>query len=361
MTVDLLAHLKTLCAVHASSGHEAPARDAIRAAWDGLVDTFATDGLGSLIATRSGSGPEPRPRVMLCAHMDEIGLIVSEIVDGFIRTSTLGGIDYRALLHQPVLVHGRETLKGVFGAAPPHMARSRKTYPDASELWIDCGLPAARINELVRVGDVITFDAPPVALAGERFTAKALDNRASVAAVTLCLDELSRRAHAWDVVAVASAQEETFGNGAATAAYTVEPDLALVLDVTFGAQRGVGDDEGFTLGDGPTLGKGPNFHPGLLRALRDTAKAEEHKVHIEPLPGHSGTDAWAIQVSRTGVPTALLSIPLRNMHTPSETVDLRDIRRAARLLATFVAGLEPDFMDRIAFKLPDAVPTGGDA
>lgn len=362
MSFDLKAHLKMLCAIHAPSGHEALIRDAIRAAWGDLVDEITTDGLGSLIATRHGSGPEPRRRVMLCAHMDEIGLIVAEIVDGFIRTSTLGGIDYRTMLHQPVIVHGRETLAGLFGAAPPHMVRSRKQYPEADDLWIDLGLPAERVHEMVRVGDIITVDAPPVALKGERFAAKALDNRASVAAVTLCLHELAGRAHAWDVVAVASAQEETFGAAAAAAAYLVEPDIALVLDVTFGAQRGTGDDESFALGEGPTISRGPNLHPGLLRALRDTARDEELKLTVEPMPGSSGTDAWAVQVSRTGIPTALLGIPLRNMHSPSEVVDLRDIRRTARLMSAFIARLDADFLDSIAYKLPDAAaPQGGDA
>jgi tetrahedral aminopeptidase len=201
--------------------------------------------------------------------------------------------------------------------------------------------------------DIITFDAPPVDLKGDRFAAKSLDNRASVAAVTLCLYELSYRAQCWDVVAVASAQEETFGNGAAGAAYQVAPDIAIVIDGTYGAQRGVSEDESFRLGDGPTISRGPNSHPKLVRAMRDCAAEQEIALHVEPLPGHTGTDAWAIQVSRTGVPTMLISIPMRNMHSPSEVVDLRDIRRTGRLLAAFVAGLEPDFMDSLAYQLPD--------
>ncbi len=359
MPFDLKQHLNTLCAIHAPSGHEAPVREAIRATWDDLVDEFDTDGLGSLIATLHGTGPVPRPRVMLCAHMDEIGLIVSEIVDGFIRTEKLGGIDYRSLLHQPVRVHGRETLRGVFGAAPPHMSRSRKKYPAGADLWIDVGLPAEDVARLVRVGDIITFDAPPVDLKGDRFAAKSLDNRASVAAVTLCLYELSFRAQCWDVVAVASAQEETFGQGAGAAAYKVAPDIAIVIDGTYGAQRGVGEDESFKLGAGPTISRGPNSHPKLVRAMRDCAEQQDVPLHVEPLPGNTGTDAWAIQVNRTGVPTILLSIPLRNMHSPSEIVDLRDIRRTGRLMAAFIASLEPDFMDTIAYQLPDF--DGGDA
>jgi putative aminopeptidase FrvX len=351
--VDLKAHLKELCAVTAPSGYEGPVRDVIRVTWADWIDEFRVDGMGSLIAVKHGTGSAPRRKIMLCAHMDEIGLIVSEVRDGFIRTSTLGGIDYRAMLAQPVTVHGRRALQGVFGAAPPHMARSHKEYPKAGELWIDVGLPAVDVAELVQVGDVITFDAPPVDLKGERIAAKSLDNRVSVAAVTYCLYELSRRFHTWDVVAVASAQEESGGSGATSAAYQVQPDIAIVLDGTFGKQKGTTDDESFPLGEGPTLSRGPNFHPLLFKALQDTAKDEDIKVHIEVIPGNSRTDAWHVQVSRAGIPTALIGIPLTNMHTPSEVVDVRDVQRAGRWLAAFITGLEPGFLDDIAYPMPN--------
>ena len=351
MTLDLKAFVKQLSEIPAPSGHEAPARDAIRAAWAGLVDTIEPDGLGSLIAVKHGSGQEPHRRIMLCAHMDEIGLISAEVRDGFIRAEKLGGVDTRVLLSQPVLVHGRRVLKGVFGAAPPHMARSRKTYPALEDLWIDVGLTAEDVAAVVRPGDLITFDATATDLKGRRIAGKSLDNRVSIAAVTLCLEELSRRAHNWDVVAVASVQEETHLLGAVTAAYRVAPDLAIAIDTTFGMQPGVGDDEGFELAGGPTLGLGPNFHPRLYDVLRKTARTHEIKLQTEVMPGNSGTDAWEIQVSRTGVPTALLSIPIRNMHTPSEVVDLRDIERTARLMAIFIAEMGPDFLDDISLEL----------
>lgn len=352
MPVDLEQHLKQLCETPAPSGHEGPIRDLIRAAWTGLVDEFSTDRLGSLIALKRGTGPEPRRRVMLCAHMDEIGLIASEICGSFVRTAALGGVDYRALLAQPVIVHGRRALRGLIGAAPPHMSLDRKKYPGAAELWVDVGLPADEVGTLVRVGDLITFDAPLRRLKGERVAAKSLDNRASVAAVTLCLEELGQRAHAWDVVAVASAQEETGSLGAITAAYQVQPDLAIAIDGTFGLQRGVDDDEGYALNGGPTISRGPNFHPRLVEQVRDLAKTLDMKLQVEVVPANSGTDAWLIQVSRDGVPTLLVGIPLRSMHTTVEVVDLRDISRAGRLLAAFVAHLPPEFLDQIAWTLP---------
>ncbi|MBN1563242.1 MAG: M42 family peptidase, partial [Anaerolineae bacterium] len=341
--MDLKAHLKDLCTVAAPSGHEGPIRAVIRNAWADLVDEFQIDGLGSLIAVKYGTQqPQdtPRRRVMLCAHMDEIGMIVSEIRDGFIRTSALGGVDYRVLLAQSVLVHGRRTLPGVVGAAPPHMALNRREYPTSDELWIDVGLPADEVAALVRIGDVITFDAPFFELKGSRVGSKSMDNRASVAAVTCCLDALARRTHEWDVYAVASAQEETAGSGAQTAAYQIQPDLAIVIDGTFALQRGVDDDEGFKLGDGPTIGRGPNFHPGLFKKMQKVAREEEIDLTVEVLPGHSGTDAWTIQLTRAGVPSTLLSVPMRNMHSPVEIVDLRDIRRIGRLMTAVITQLD---------------------
>jgi putative aminopeptidase FrvX len=200
---------------------------------------------------------------------------------------------------------------------------------------------------------VITFDAPPFDLKGERVAGKSMDNRISVAAVSLCLHELSRRLHTWDVIAVASAQEESGGSGAASAAYFVQPDIAIVLDGSYGKQKGAGDDESFPLGEGPTIGRGPNFHPLLFKALQKTAKDQDIKYHVEVMPGNSQTDAWEVQVSRAGIPTALIGIPMLNMHTPAEVVDVRDIRRAGRLLAAFIAGLEPDFLHEIAYPMPD--------
>ena len=359
MPLDLKAHIKHLSGLAAPAGYEEAARDAIREAWAGLADTFEVDGLGNLIATKTGSGPEPRRKVMLCAHMDEIGLIVAEIRDGFIRAAMLGGIDSRVLLSQPVLVHGRRALPGVFGAAPPHMSRRRTEYPTLDDLWIDVGLPGEDVAELVRVGDAITFDAPAIELKGDRLAGKSFDNRVSVAAITVCLEELAARQHAWDVVAVASVQEEVGSHGAITAAYKVQPDIAIAIDGNFAAQAGANDDETFKLGDGPVLGRGPNFHPQLFKHAREVAKAQEFKHHIEALPANSGTDAWLIQVSREGVPSLLISIPMRNMHTPVEVIDVRDVRRAGRWMAALIAGMGPDFLDTIAW--PETLSEKGES
>lgn len=344
---DLKAHLKRLVEAHAPSGHEAPIRGILREEWAGYVDEFQQDKLGSLIGVKRATQPPSTPRkIMLAAHMDEIGLMVRDIVDGFIYVHRISGVDNRVMLAQPVIVHGTSPLRGVVAAIPPHLLtdRERKRYPTFDQLVIDVGLPHDEVIAQVSPGDLITPDAPLVELQGRKVAAKALDDRACVAAVSVCLDALKGMSHVWDVYAAATVQEETGLLGATTAAHHINPDIAIALDVTFADQPGVGENSAGEMNKGAVIGIGPNFHIKLSEQIEKTAKYHEIKVQHEALPGRSGTDAWAIQVSREGVPTALLSIPIRNMHSPVETVDLGDIERTGRLLAHFIAGLDADFM-----------------
>jgi tetrahedral aminopeptidase len=158
-----------------------------------------------------------------------------------------------------------------------------------------------------------------------------MDDRACVACVTVCLEALKGLRHSWDVYAVATVQEETGLFGAMTAAYHIKPNIAIALDVTFAEQPGVDTDKASEMNGGPVIGVGPNFHQRLRDKLMATAKYHEIKVQDDATPGASGTDAWAIQISNQGVPTALLGLPIRNMHSPVETLDLRDIERTGRL------------------------------
>ena len=153
------------------------------------------------------------------------------------------------------------------------------------------------------------------------------------------------------MVAVATAQEETALLGAFTSAFSQSPDAAIAIDVTFGQGPGAKDDETFELDNGPTIGLGPNFHPGIYEALNDAAGRWEMKVHTEAAWYAGGTDAYGLQVARQGIPTGLVSIPLRYMHTMVETVAIRDVKRTGRLLAELVAGLNSDFLDEISLKM----------
>lgn len=347
---DLKAHLKSLVEAHAPSGHEGPIREIIRDAWREIIDDTEQDKLGSLIGIKRATDPlDPARRIMLAAHMDEIGMMVRDVVDGFVFVHRISGIDNRVMLSQTVLVHGKLPLPGIVAATPSHLLKAveRNKYPSFDDLVIDVGLPADEVAELVRIGDLITVDVPMIELQGGKLAAKTMDDRACVAAVTACLQHLKGMSHRWDVYATATVQEETGLYGARTAAYQIQPDIAIALDVTWAPQPGMDSDSTAEMGGGPAIGLGPNFHPGLYQQIKDIASQYEIKLQDDLITGASGTDAWAIQVAREGIPTALLSIPIRNMHSPVETLDIKDIERAGRLLTHFIASLDAAFLKTI--------------
>jgi putative aminopeptidase FrvX len=321
-----------------------------------LVDEITVSKLGSLEALKNGRGAGRHQSIMLAAHMDAIGLIVTGVADGLLHFDEIGGVDPRILPGTPVVVHGKRQLPGAV-VAPP-----LRTLPPAvrekalglRHLLVDIGLEPADVSTLVRVGDLISFATEPTELAGETLSGHSLDNRASIAALTLCLEELQTRQHQWDVWAVATAQEEETLGGAATSAFGLQPDLAVAIDVTFAQGPSASGWETFPLGKGPTLGWGANLHPFLYKEFEALAKRLEIPVAMDLSPTHSGTDAYATQVARAGIPTLVLGIPLRYMHTPVEIVALKDIQRAGRLLAAFVSGLTPDFAVKPEWEDEDA-------
>ncbi len=346
-----LAHLKALTAAPGVSGYERRVRDLIHTAWTPLTDETHTDRLGSLWAIKNGTGARPRPKIMLAAHMDAIGLMVSQVEGEFLRVVPIGGIDARVMPGQLVTVHGREDLPGLVAQPPAFLLpkASREGVVPVNELLVDTGLPAEKLAGLVKIGDVISFAQPPVELQNELLAAKSLDNRASVAALTVCLETLTSRPHVWDVIAVATVQEEVGLQGARASAFALHPEIAVAVDVTHGSGPASKEyaDKTFALGGGPVLGLGPNIHPGLHAALKAAADRAEMAYAVEPMPAHSGTDAYAIQIAREGIPTMVVSIPLRNMHTPVEVLSLKDVARVGRLLAEFIARLGADFMSTL--------------
>jgi len=354
MALDLLAHLRELCAAPGLSGHENPVRDLLRTAWAPLTDELKVDALGSLWATQNGTSKTPRPKLMLAAHMDAIGLMVTQVEGEFLRITEIGGMGARVMPGQLVTVHTvKGDLPGVVAQPPSFLLpkANREGVVPLSELLVDTGLTAADVARQVQIGDLISFAQAPRELQNGNFSAKSLDNRASVAALTVCLEALRERVHAWDVVAVATVQEEEGLIGARTAAFALHPDLAIAIDVTFGDGPNVKEFVHRTnkLGGGPVIGFGPNIHPAMQAALCATADRLEMPYAVEVMPAHSGTDAFAIQIAREGLPTAVVSLPLRNMHTPVEMIALKDVSRVGRLLAEFAAGLTPDYLSTLTF------------
>lgn len=353
---DIFPFLKSLLSVPGLSGHEGPVARLIEQYWRPLTDELNLSRIGSVQALKRGAGPGPRLSVLLAAHMDAIGLIVTQVKDEFLRIGAIGGIDPRILPGQEVTLHAsggnrQADLPGVIVMPPARLLSPKvgKGAPDLTHLFVDVGLLASQVADSVRVGDLVSFATQAVEMSGEMISGHSLDNRASVAAVTVCLSELQDRSHIWDVWAVATVQEEVTFGGAATSAFQLQPSLAVAVDTTYGKGPGSNDWNTFPLGKGPTLGYGPNIHPYLYKQFKDLAERLEIPFATEYMPVSSGTDGMAMQTTAEGIPNFVLSIPIRNMHTPVEMAALKDIQRAGRLLAEFVSGLDAEFMEKITW------------
>ena len=353
--MDTFKLLHTLTETPGPSGNEQAIATVVEEWWQPYATRFVKDRVGNLMAVKEGSGDTPRRSILLAAHMDEIALMVHQLVghngNGFLRVTNVGGVDIRHLYGQLVVVHGRnKNFSGVLGSLPKAMLPPEKQNKPFGyeELVVDVGLPLAEVEAEISVGDFISFRQPLRKLQNGRIAGKALDNRASVASVTICLDYLSQRTQSWDVIAVATVQEETRLLGAFTSAHSQEPDAAIAIDVTFGKGPGANDSGTFELGSGPALDLGPNVHTGMYKALKETAAALEMSVSTGTHSRASGTDAFGVQVARSGIPTGLISIPLRYMHTMVESVSLKDVERCGRLMGEFIARLDDEFLDKLA-------------
>ena len=353
--VDSRAFLRSLSEAIGVSGYEANVARLVATEFGKYADEVTTDRLGSIVALARGSGMEPRRRIMLAGHVDEIGLLVTKIEGEFLRFGQIGGVDVRVLPGQEVIVLGRRQLQGVIASRPPHVLspaeRSKVTPQD--KLFVDCGQTADELKEAVRVGDMIVVAREFTELQGDYVAGRAFDDRTAVVVINECLKHLRSLRHAWDVYGVATVQEEVGLIGAMTGAYALRPDLAVAIDVTHGSML-EGEPRTLPLGKGPTIVIGPNAHPKFGAFLKKAAAELEIPFQIEPAPGPTGTDGWALQVAREGVPTAIVGIPLRYMHTSVETANIKDIERAGRWLAEAIARLSDTTLQEFAFDTPSA-------
>ena len=337
MNIDLL---RRLCETPGVPGHEDRVRAVVVEELRPLVDELRIDVLGNLVGTKRGTGG---PRVMLAAHMDEIGFLVKHIDDdGFLRLQPLGGFDSRVLVAQRVLVHGYagESLRGVVQPAskPIHLLDPNDIKPPKiEELFVDLGLPNAEVRAQVEVGDMVTLDRT-TETAGGTVISKALDDRLGVYVMIEAVRAM-REATA-EILVVATTQEEVGLRGAETAGHALEPDIAVALDVTLAADfpGGPKDQVVTRLGHGVALkvmDSSHLSHPKLLRHFRDVAETHDIPYQLEVLP-RGGTDAGAIQRARGGVAAITLSLPTRYVHTVNEMASVRDIAAGVTLLARYL-------------------------
>lgn len=340
--------LRTLLCAAGPSGRETPAAEAWREGCRRFCDDVGSDHVGSSHARVPGTGGGPT--LAIVGHIDEIGLLVTHIDDeGFLRCGEVGGWDPVVLVGQRVSVLTREgPIPGVIGRKPVHLLESddRDKAPKLKDLHIDVGAGGGEeARQLVRVGDVAVIEAAPVELQGDRIASRALDNRVGCFLAAEAARLLAESGGApGDVLALAVAQEETTFAGARTSAFRHDPDLAINLDVTFATdQPGIelGVLTRHPLGSGPAIARGSSLHPVIAERLIEAAEAVGRPFTLEAMGRTTGTDADAIHLARAGIPTGLLEVPLRYMHSPVEVVSLADIETAAQVLAEFARRLQP--------------------
>ena len=338
--------LKDLLASPTPSGYEQPGQAVVEKYLKPYADEIRRDVHGNLHAVVN---PKARTRVMLSGHCDEIGLMVMYIDDkGFISVASVGGVYVPLLQGERIVVHtAKGPVPGVIGVKPVHLMDAKEREAAVSkihELWVDIGAKdKAEAEEMVELGDVATIDRGYLELPNDRIVARGLDDRIGVFAVAEALRLVSREKPAVAVHMVSSVQEEIGLRGAATAAFAIDPWIGIAVDVGFATDfpnanpKMVGEA---ALGGGPILHRGPNFNPAVYDRLVAAAKAARIKTQLQPIQRGSGTDANAIQVSRSGVAAALISIPCRYMHSPVEMISAKDADNSARLIAKFLSALK---------------------
>ena len=342
--------LLDLLAARGPSGYETAPAAVWRAAAEGFA-AVSTDVVGTPLARVAAKhdAKSPPQRLLVMGHIDEIGLIVTHIDDeGYLWFGSVGGWDAQILVGQRVVLDTRGgPVKGVVGKKPIHLLREedRKKVAEIRELHIDIGAKDGDdARERVRIGDVAVIDADPVELPNGRLASRALDNRlGSFVALEAARLVAEAGGAEWELQAVAVAQEEITFGGSRTSTFSLEPAAAIVVDVTHATDApGVEVKEigKHVLGSGPVLSRGSTLHPGLFELLHDTAEREQIPFTVEASARATGTDADAVHISRAGVPTGLVSIPIRYMHSPVELVQLDDVHACARLIAATALRLD---------------------
>ncbi len=340
-TSNLLMNLTNLTGV---SGYEHICSNQIKEIFKKYCDKIQTDPVGNVLGIKKTSNKNPY-KIMLAAHMDEIGLMVKSIDEyGFISFVSIGGVDQRILLAQQVTVHGKQDLFGVIAAKPPHLQTQEESKKSVKmeDMIIDVGLTEEEVKEIVTIGDVITFNPNSSYLLNNYLSGKSMDDKVGIAVIIECLKELKNIDTGVELYVVATVQEEVGLRGAMVSTYSINPDVGIAIDVTHGDTPDSPKEDVFTIDKGPVITVGPNIHKKLSEKIIAIANEYNIPFQKEVAAGLTGTDARVIQVTRSGIPTLLVSVPLRYMHTNVETVCANDIVNAGRLLAFTISKFESE-------------------
>lgn len=331
-TERIAAAARKLCEAPGPSGRECAAYAAAKELLSPMGEVKRTP-LGSLLCCVN-EGKEGAPHLLLEAHLDQIGFIVTRVEEGFLRFSKIGGIDARWLPATPVVIHAAGDYPGIITSVPPHLAGDGSDHSIKIEnLLIDTGFTAETAAKLFAPGDIVTFAAKPAQLQNGRLAGPALDDRIGCAAVIAAAEEIAAEKPDCRVTVLLSSMEEVGGQGAETGGFTSQPDYAIAVDVSFGDGFGCAPEKTSPLGGGTMLGYAPTLNRDFTLKLKKLAEENNIPLQHEPMGGRTGTDADELATAGRGIKMALLSIPLRSMHTVAETIDPEDAANTARLMA----------------------------
>lgn len=333
------------------SGYEYFIKDIIINAFENLVDEIRVDKLGNIIAVKKGKESNG-PKIMLAAHMDEIGFMITDIDDlGFLRFTSIGGIDPRTIVGQEVIIIGRDNKKyiGVINTKPPHLQSSDEQNNALSmdKMSIDVGMSKEEAEKNFEIGNTAVINREFIELLNNRVAGKSLDNKAGVVSLFECAKMLENVEIKSDIYYVFTVQEEETMAGAITSTYNINPDIGIAVDVGFGSTPELNKIDTIELSKGPGITLGGNIHKNLRKHIVSVADKYNIQTQVEVDPGPTGTDGRAIQITRAGIPTLVLSIPLRYMHTSVEVIDMKDLENTGKLLAFFINSINKDELEEI--------------
>lgn len=328
--------LTQLCSCYTVSGSELENISLIKELLPQNADV-ESDHNGNIIVTIGNK--DSNDVILLDAHNDRIGFVVTYIDDkGFIKVANCGGIDRRVLLGSEVTILGKKTLRGIVCCLPPHLSDGGEDKaPKADLIYIDTGLTKQQVMQYVSLGDKIAVYAKPKKLLDTRFSASGLDNKAGVAALIKTAHLLSKQNIKSCVKILFSSQEETGFLGSRTAGFALAPNCSIVVDVSFASQPGVAEDKCGVMSKGPMIGTAPILDKTMFKEIKVIAEKNNIPYQTEVMNGTTGTNADAITTTKSGVKTALVSIPLKNMHTQAEVIDTQDIENTAKLISLYIA------------------------
>lgn len=324
-----------MCEADGVSGFEKNASNVALEYLKPLVDECHVDPFGNVIGYKYSKNPDAKT-IMLDAHIDQIGFMVTEITkEGFLRFTSVGGVDPRMLLATDVLVLAKTgTLNGIISSMPPHLGAGGAKSVPVPEMMIDIGFNKEQAEKLVKVGTPIIYGDKMMSLSEDTITGKTLDDRCCVGSILHTMELLKDKELDMNVAVVFSGTEEVGGPGSPIATYKIKPDMAIAIDVTFAKSP---DTPQITTKMGTvTITRGPNCQKKLTEDLIRTAKAYDVPYVIDVAPGGTGTNARHIQTVAAGVPVALIGVPLKYMHTQIETISMKDVLNAGKLMAKFI-------------------------